>query len=324
MKNILAGLSVRTVWRSLLCLSVALSHSPTTLASTPPENYKGPVAEPPVLQRGDYWVYQRGNATTVKSTARVTNIEFPLWIGKTWSYDGESLPIGRSDPTSKASRIPVRTECSVTAFKQVTVAAGTFGAFECQCSCAVIANKDRGCGESTIWYAPDVKNIVIRRTESTASSFELVEFRLADRISDERQKADNEKRKIGQADKAEIPAKLIRTIPEDESKNVPASLKEILIVFDQPMSSSWNLSCSPTFYPNASAGRRCSEGGVYWRDDRTFVVALTAGLKPNQRYSFNVNPNVGLEKYDLGRAFRGLGQPKPIAPQRFFFTTGPG
>ncbi len=324
MKEILAEFSIRTAWSSLLCLGVVLSCSPTNLPSTRPENYKGPVAERPVLQRGDYWVYQRGNATRGKSTALAANIEFPLWIGKTWSYEGASLLIGQSDATSKASRVPVRTECSVSAFNQVTVAAGTFGAFEGQCSCALIANQDRDCGERTIWYAPDVKNIVRMKTENTASSFELVEFRLADRISDERQKTDNEKRKIGQADKAEIPAKLIHTIPEDGSENVPASLKEILIVFDQPMSSSWNLSCSPTFYPNASAGRRCSEGGVYWRDDRTLVVTLTAGLKPNQRYSFNVNPNVGLENYDLGRAFRGLGQPKPIAPQRFFFTTGPG
>ncbi|MSP37692.1 MAG: hypothetical protein EXR70_04295 [Deltaproteobacteria bacterium] len=146
---------------------------------------------------------------------------------------------------------------------------------------------------------------------------------LVAKVPAEQQNTDNEKKKIGQAVPTGTPSKPVHTIPEDGSENVPASLTEIVVVFDQPMSNSWNFGCSPAFYPNAVAGRTCSEGGVYWRDNRTFVVPLTLGLKPNQRYSISVNPSVGLEKYDLTRAFRGLGQPKPVTPQRFFFTTGP-
>jgi hypothetical protein len=327
MKKILAELSIKTAWGPLLCLGVALSCSPTILPSTPPENYQGPVAEAPALQTGDYWVYERGNAQKVKAGAGTVmhNMGFPLWIGKTWVYDIGAHRAGLP-PSATQSKIPGWVECSVLSFNQVQVQGGQFGAFICECQCRILGGGgfyQEGCGTSTIWYAPDVKNIVKMKTDSTATSFELVEYRLSGRISDERRKADNEKKTIGQTDKAEIPAKPIRAIPEDGSENVPASLKEIVIVFDQPMSNSWSLSCSPSFYPNAAAGSRCSEAGVYWRDDRTFVVPLTAGLKPNQRYSFTVNPSVGLEKSNPARAFRGLGQPKPVAPQRFFFTAGP-
>ncbi len=323
MKKIPIEFAVRAVWRQLLFAAVMLIDPSTSVASTPPENYKGPVAESPVLQRGEYWVYQRGNGTSSKITTRFPNVEFPLWIGRSWSYDGQSLARGRSDPSSKATRVPVRTECVVTAIKQVTVPAGIFEAFESQCSCLVVASKDRGCGLSTIWYAPTVKNVVSRKTDDTATSFDLIEYKLVAGGSVARQNDDNKNNQPSQAVPAKTSPKAVRSIPEDGSGNVPATLKEILVVFDQPMSSSWNLGCSPSFYPNAAAGRRCSEGGVHWRDDRTFVVPLTSGLKPNQRYSITVNPSVGLEKYDVSRAFRGLGQPKPIAPQRFVFTTGP-
>jgi hypothetical protein len=46
---------------------------------------------------------------------------------------------------------------------------------------------------------------------------------------------EDEKGKIGQAKEPEIPAKVIRTVPEDGSENLPTSLKEIVIVFDQPI-----------------------------------------------------------------------------------------
>ncbi len=145
----------------------------------------------------------------------------------------------------------------------------------------------------------------------TASKAETAELKLGD-----------ENRNIERG-KAAIPAKVARTLPEDGSENVPTSLKEIVIVFDQPMSGAWSINCSPGFYPDAPSGRRCSQAGNYWQNERTFVIQLTTGLRSSQRYSFAINPSVGLDKYDLAKAFRGLGQPKPALPQRFFFTTAP-
>ena len=297
---------------------------PAPSLPTPPENYRGPMAEGPVVQPGDYWVYQRGDGSKIKRGAGImlSHVAFPLWLGKRWTDDGEARMVDQPD-TTKAFRTPVRIECTATQWQRIVVLAGTFESFECKCQCkTLLPQYAPDCGSWTVWYAAEAKNIIKMKTESTANSFELVEYKVSGKVSAEQRKVEDEKAKLGQADKAEIPAKVIRTVPADGSDNVPTSLKEIVIVFDQPMGGAWNLGCSPSFYPNTPAGRTCTEGGPYWRDDRTFVIPLTAGLKPNQRYSFTINSSVGLEKYDLGRAFRGLSQPKPVLPQRFFFTTG--
>ncbi len=68
----------------------------------PPENYKGPIAAQPVIQQDDYWIYERGYSTRVKSTRLLSNLDFPLWIGKTWRYEsGANRP--NQPPTSTAS-----------------------------------------------------------------------------------------------------------------------------------------------------------------------------------------------------------------------------
>lgn len=132
-----------------------------------------------------------------------------------------------------------------------------------------------------------------------------------------------EQRQKAESAKIETLPKVVRVIPENGAENVGPSLKEIVIVFDQPMASGWNINCSPFFFPNGPEGRKCTEGGHPWRDDRTFVIRLPAGLGPGQRYSLTINPWVGLERFKLENSFRGIGQSKPVSPQRFFFTTGP-
>ena len=149
-------------------------------AITPPESYKGPIAERPNHQAGDYWLYERDNRTTAKADAGslAGHIEFPLWLGRTWSYRSGALKIGQP-ATSKAHRADVEIECEAKAFKQVTVTAGSFDAFECSCQCRVIGagNYEPGCGQWTIWYAPTVKNIIRTETGSTDSSMQLVEYK---------------------------------------------------------------------------------------------------------------------------------------------------
>jgi hypothetical protein len=163
----------------LVSLSILSCAPPVQPLPTPPESYHGPVAEQPILQKGDYWVYQRASLTKTKIAALFPNIGFPLWIGKTWSYDGEALLRGQPQ-TSKASRTPTHVNCRVLAFNQVTVTAGTFGAFECECQCTVISvGYDTLCGTWTIWYAPDVKNVIRQKTESTETSLELVEYKVS-------------------------------------------------------------------------------------------------------------------------------------------------
>ena len=168
---------------SLISL-VFLSHGFVTSCATqpppttPPENYKGPVAERPIIQQGDYWVYERGNLTRAKSGALAANIGFPLWVGKQWSYEGGAVRAGQ--PATSPSRIRTTMDCHVVAFNQITVTAGAFGAYECECRCTHLdPGYEPGCGQWTIWYAPDVKNVIKIKTGSTESSMELIEYRAA-------------------------------------------------------------------------------------------------------------------------------------------------
>ena len=162
----------------IFLIGISLSCAPVTPPVTPPETYKGPISEAPILQKGEYWVYERANTTRVKTSVLAAKIGFPLWIGKNWSYEGEALLRGQSPETSKRLRVPTTVGCEAVGFKQVTVTAGTFGAFECECRCEVLTGPyDSSCGQWTIWYAPDVKNVIKIKTESTATTMELIQFK---------------------------------------------------------------------------------------------------------------------------------------------------
>ena len=172
--------------RSVLLLMSAIivgSCATTMNQSTPPENYKGPIAAQPVIQQGDYWIYERSDSTRVKATSLIFNLQFPLWLGKTWRYEsGARRP--NQPPTSTASPTPAWVECYVSGFRAVTVPAGSFGAFQCECQCHIVGGEafyQEGCGEFTIWYVPEVKNVVKTKTQSTATSFELLGHKVSDK-----------------------------------------------------------------------------------------------------------------------------------------------
>ena len=163
-----------------LTLSGMISNCTSAIPlATPPESYKGPLAQRPVLQKGDYWVFQRGNSAKTKTTALASHVEFPLWVGRTWSYEGQAVRLGQS-PTTMTPRISTRIDCRVTAFRQLSVVAGTFESFECEYQCThQSAHYEPGCGEWTIWYAPAAKQVIRTKTASTATTMELIEYRAA-------------------------------------------------------------------------------------------------------------------------------------------------
>jgi len=164
-------------WIRLILTGIPLSAcTPVPPPVTPPASYTGPVAEQPLGQAGDYWIYQSVGEVRMKTTKLVEQIGFPLWVGKTWNYEGGALLRGQP-ATSKANRTPTKIECYTTSFTEVTVPAGTFKAFKCECKCSIISLQyDPSCGEWTIWYAPDIRNIVKRDTESTESSIALIDY----------------------------------------------------------------------------------------------------------------------------------------------------
>jgi hypothetical protein len=170
-----------TISANLFSAAMIASCAPAIHSVFPPESYRGPRAEQPLLQAGDFWVFELANATQQKSTGLYPNIEYPLWVGKTWSYEGEARR-ANLPPTSTASPLRTRIDCYAGGFNQVSVRAGSFGAFQCDCQCHLltgIGSYEDGCGDWTLWYAPEVKNIIKRKTDSTATSLELIEYRLA-------------------------------------------------------------------------------------------------------------------------------------------------
>jgi tetratricopeptide (TPR) repeat protein len=171
----------------LLLGSLIYSCAATLPPSTkPPENYQGVIVESPLHQPDDYWIYQRADGSTMKVRARSypMTIDFPLWLGRTWSYSRDSLTRMYTGP-SNANRVPVEVTCEVTAFRPITVPAGSFDAFECNCNCRVPApgHFEPECGRYTIWYAPSVKNVIQARGESTATALDLVEYKVGDKAS---------------------------------------------------------------------------------------------------------------------------------------------
>ena len=156
--------------------------TPTALPSRPTDsNYKGPIAEGPVLQADEYWIYGKTDGSRMKLGAGtlLSRIEFPLWLGRVWKYPDTASMLGGS---VTGRRTDVEIECVAAAYEPITVTAGTFEAFRCKCQCTVsgmigVYNED--CGTWNAWYAPQAKNIVLLKTENTASTAELVEYKVS-------------------------------------------------------------------------------------------------------------------------------------------------
>ncbi len=162
-----------------LPLVFIIACAPTDLPRRPAQNYQGPIAEGPILQADEYWIYSKADGTRMKLGAGtlLTKIEFPLWLGRVWKYADTASMLGGPET---GHRTPVEIDCTATAFESITVSAGTFEAFRCNCRCTVpgVGFYERDCGSWNAWYAPQVKNIVLLKTENTATSAELLEYKV--------------------------------------------------------------------------------------------------------------------------------------------------
>lgn len=170
--------------RAALFIFVALldACAPQVAQRTPPDTYKGPIAEGPTLQIDDYWIYRRPDGSRVKTGAGSTMpiVEFPLWVGRTWTYRTDAVTEGQ--PRTTRARALIEITCEATRFESIVLPAGSFDAFRCQCECAIVGESmsDRFCFGRTIWYAPRAKNIVKIEDGSSTGSFELTEYKTSD------------------------------------------------------------------------------------------------------------------------------------------------
>ena len=169
----------RALWILVLCGLVG-SCAPGFSPSMPPAGYKGAIAERPIQKSGHYWVYENAHGRRGRLDAGnlLGELRFPLWVGKSWGYEGIAIDAG-INPTKPRSIGTTDVTCEVLSFKQITVIAGSFGAFECQCTCelsVVPAGYESFCGRWTLWYAPEVKNTIRRDTEASDRNWELVDW----------------------------------------------------------------------------------------------------------------------------------------------------
>ena len=120
-----------------------------------------------------------GNGTHAKSTRLYSNQNFPLWIGKAWRYE---IEVRRGRFAAKQYGFPLawtgRLRCK--AVDRLTVRAGTFEAFRCECDCELLIGEGQyqsGCGTWTIWYAPDIKNVHANKNCTHLYAIELIEYK---------------------------------------------------------------------------------------------------------------------------------------------------
>jgi len=183
MRKVELALLVKASW--ILLLSGLVGNcAPSFSPSMPPPNYTGPKAEGPIQKAGNHWVYENahGRRFTAGAGDLLGELRFPLWVGKSWGFEGGAYE--ESVDTTKTRRAPLATDvtCEVLSFKQITVIAGNFGAFECQCICElspVPTDYESFCGKWTLWYAPEVKNIISMDSEGSEGSFQLMQYQIS-------------------------------------------------------------------------------------------------------------------------------------------------
>lgn len=165
----------------LSCVSAVSSCAIPINQITPPDGYQGAIAGHPVIQVGDFWIYEQGDSTKAKSTTLVWNLHFPLWLGKSWRYDvGTRRP--NHPPGSKDAPVPAWVECYVAGLRDVEVSAGKFSGYQCDCQCYVVGGErfyQEGCGTWTVWYSPEVKNVVRVKADNPVNTLELLQYKIA-------------------------------------------------------------------------------------------------------------------------------------------------
>ena len=176
MKKVRLEVLIKASWIVILCALVG-SCAPRLSPPLPPADYKGPIAEQPIEDSGYSWVYESAHGRRGTRRNLYGNYGFPLWVGKSWSYEVKLVDAG-INPTTKPRSLGIGyVTCEVLGFKQITVTAGKFGAFQCQCKCEVHdPDVYPSCGDWTLWYAPEVKNTIRRDHEASDRNWELVDW----------------------------------------------------------------------------------------------------------------------------------------------------
>jgi hypothetical protein len=173
---------------------------------------EAPVADKPIYNPGDTWVYVKDDGKKVKleflrteddkyiflkngkkevvmdadlcDTGRKAKgrfpgpiIKFPLMKGKTWDYTHKFGKQAGPDVT-KGGPVERTSVYEVTEYEQVTVPAGTFRAFKIVVTVEMgVIGKGQYRGTHEYWYAPEVKQIV-KSSEYKIGTMKLKKYKL--------------------------------------------------------------------------------------------------------------------------------------------------
>lgn len=102
------------------------------------------------------------------------SMSFPLWAGKKWTYTYTTTR--REQKGSPGELAEFDANVRVVGYEQVTVPAGTFGAFKIE-ETRYKRGKKRGLGKDrTVWYCPEIKRVVKTEEENDLKNSELLKF----------------------------------------------------------------------------------------------------------------------------------------------------
>lgn len=103
-------------------------------------------------------------------------LSFPLWVGKKWSYSYRSIKIIEA---GKPYSDMIDSDVKVIAYEQVTVPAGTYGAFkieEVRRPRSAKGPQARLGYHVTVWYSPEVKAVIKRVEDDDSKNTELTKY----------------------------------------------------------------------------------------------------------------------------------------------------
>lgn len=182
-------------------------------SNNPPPDYKGQIAEKPVMVKGDRWHYNRRDKILsyefieekdreliflvgwedgkkgkemrtpelnfLKGAAETCDpyrgpFKFPLYVGKKWEYTHTSSKYKQSGGTSELTVID--SSVKVVAYEQVKVPAGTFWAYKIEENRTVRGSKSLRGYYVTVWYSPEVKNTVKSEEDNDVWNRELLKY----------------------------------------------------------------------------------------------------------------------------------------------------
>lgn len=180
--------------------------------NNPPPDYKGQVAERPVMVKGDRWDFNRRDKTLsyefleekdgqliflvgwedgkkgketrtpelnfIKGYNEACDpyrgpFKFPLYVGKKWNYTHSSSKY-KQGTTGEVSVID--STVKVLSYEQVKVPAGTFWAYRIEENRSVRGAKSGRGYYVTVWYSPEVKNTVKSEEDNDVWNRELLKF----------------------------------------------------------------------------------------------------------------------------------------------------